>query len=324
LTVPQYERPLKTLFGLDRHLTETLPPDALSRYGFTKQANTLAINPLQRETYFKIADEALDAALVDPNVPPSIEFFRMDLGKSIHTNPSSEQLILGANNHLLANSDFIVTEPDLIKPFPFERFRLQRKFRFIEGYQGNDTVRGWRDFEGIHHAVFACMRGNEGYPKGKAYELLPDGLALRSAIPSPEIFGESSTYGPQANFKLSLRELPERGRFQVRVTASKANDLLLIEPNANGWIPNMRPSASLTWNSKECESGRMKEVVVPQDGVYQIVVHPQRPQSTPADADSSKLDHGLLGHWTMNPDQIPPPNQQSLQLAGKASWAESP
>ncbi|MFM7932487.1 MAG: LamG-like jellyroll fold domain-containing protein, partial [Pirellula sp.] len=116
----------------------------------------------------------------------------------------------------------------------------------------------------------------------------------------------------------------ERGRFQVRVTASKANDLLLIEPNANGWIPNMGPSASLTWSSKDGESGRMKEVVVPQDGVYEIVVHPQQPQSTLADADSSKLDHGLLGHWTMNPDQIPPPNQQSLQLAGKASWAESP
>ena len=140
LTVPQYDRTLKTLLGIDRNLTETLPPEALSRDGFTNQANTLAINPLQLETYFKIADEALDAALIDPNLPPVIEFFRMDLGKSIHPNPSSEQLILGANNHLLANSDFMVTEPELTKPFSFERFRLQRKFRFIEGYQGNDTV----------------------------------------------------------------------------------------------------------------------------------------------------------------------------------------
>jgi len=324
LTVPQYDRTLKTLLGIDRNLTETLPPDALSRDGFTNQANTLAINPLQLETYFKIADEALDSALVDPNVPPSIEFFRMDLGKSIHPNPSSEQLILGANNHLLANSDFIVTEPDLAKPFPFERFRLQRKFRFIEGYQGNDTVRAWRDFEGIHHAVFACMRGNEGYPKGKAYELLPNGLALRSAIPSPEIFGESSTYGPQANFKLSLRELPERGKFQVRVTASKANDLMLIEPNANAWIPNTEPSASVAWDKKEGTPGGMKEMVIPQDGIYQVVVHHQQPQSTVVDADSSKLGQGLLGHWTMNPDSIPPPGQQPLQLAGKAHWVESP
>ncbi|MFN6138419.1 MAG: LamG-like jellyroll fold domain-containing protein, partial [Planctomycetota bacterium] len=324
LTVPQYDRTLKTLLGIDRNLTETLPPDALSRDGFTNQANTLAINPLQLETYFKIADEALDSALVDPNVPPSIEFFRMDLGKSIHPNPSSEQLILGANNHLLANSDFIVTEPDLTKPFPFERLRLQRKFRFIEGYQGNDTVRAWRDFEGIHHAVFACMRGNEGYPKGKAYELLPNGLALRSAIPSPEIFGESSTYGPQANFKLSLRELPERGKFQVRVTASKANDLMLIEPNANAWIPSTEPSASVAWDKKEGAPGGMKEMVIPQDGIYQVVVHHQQPQSTVVDADSSKLGQGLLGHWTMNPDSIPPPGQQPLQLAGKAHWVESP
>lgn len=329
LTVPQYDRTLKTLLGIDRNLTETLPPEALSRDGFTNQANTLAINPLQLETYFKIADEALDAALIDPNLPPVIEFFRMDLGKSIHPNPSSEQLILGANNHLLANSDFMVTEPELTKPFSFERFRLQRKFRFIEGYQGNDTVRGWRDFDGIHHAVFACMRGNEGYPKGKAYEVLPKGLALRPAIPSPEIFGESSTYGPQANFKLSLRELPERGKFQVRVTASKVNDLLLIDPNTPAWTPNTKPSASLDWIQTSGDSKTSHQVTIPQDGVYQILVHQQQPQGAITDADSTRLEQGLLGHWTMNSEDTPLPDEQTVQLqtvqlTGKATWAESP
>ncbi len=32
---------------------------------------------------------------------------------------------------------------------------MPTKYRFIEGYQGNGTVRGWRDFDSIYHAVFA-------------------------------------------------------------------------------------------------------------------------------------------------------------------------
>ena len=58
-------------------------------------------------------------------------------------------------------------------------------------YQGNDTVRGWRDYDSIYHAVFACMRGSHGYPKGRAYSTVPEGLLLRPAIPSSEVFGES-------------------------------------------------------------------------------------------------------------------------------------
>ena len=29
------------------------------------------------------------------------------------------------------------------KPFAFEPFRMRTHYRFIEGYRGNDTVRGW-------------------------------------------------------------------------------------------------------------------------------------------------------------------------------------
>jgi hypothetical protein len=85
---------------------------------------------------------------------------------------------------------------------------MRTKFRFIEGYQGNDTVRGWRDFDSIYHAVFADFRGSSGYPKGKAYGTVPRGCLLRPAIPNDELFGTDGTYGPKANFKIALRELP--------------------------------------------------------------------------------------------------------------------
>ena len=311
LTVPQYDRSLRSLLGIDRQLTTTLPPDAVSRDGFTNQASTLVMNPLQLEAYFKIAEQALETALVDPKRPPTIQFFRMDLGKSIHPNPSSEPLVLGANNHLLPNADFIVTEPDLTKPFPFELFRMQRKFRFIEGYQGNDTVRAWRDFDGIEHSVFACMRGNEGYPKGRAYEIFPNGLALRPAIPSPEIFGESSTYGPQANFKISLRELPENGKFQVRVTASRIEDLLLIDPSIPIWTPEAPAAASAEApaENNSANPSAMRVVSIPEDGVYQIQITTVQPKDSPAKEHELKLE---LTRPSSEPNQAP----KHLQACG--------
>ena len=111
---------------------------------------------------------------------------------------------------------------------------MRTKYRFIEGYQGNDTVRGWREYDSIYHAVFADMRGSGGYPKGEAYSTVPQGLLLRPAIPNDENFGldGDSTYGPKANFKISLRELPDYGRFRVTVTAAKYNDGLLLDPGA--------------------------------------------------------------------------------------------
>ena len=128
----------------------------------------------------------------------------MDLGEEINANPEKDNLILGANSMLLRNQDFEVIELTPEKPFQYEQFLMQRKFRFVEGYQGNATVRGWREYDSIYHAVFACVRGTPGYPKGLAYQSLPEGFVLRPAIPSPEIFGQSSTYGPQSNFKICL------------------------------------------------------------------------------------------------------------------------
>jgi len=229
LTVGQYANTLRDLLGIDEQMTGILPPDGISKDGFSNNSQTLQLNPTQLEAYLQIAEKALDLVLIDETAQPKVQAFQMSFGQNVNPTPYPGTLVLGALNHLLPNQDFLVTEKMPQKNFQYTPFAMQRKFRFIEGYQGNDTVREWRDFDSIYHAVFACMRGSEGYPKGKAYESVREGLLLRPAIPSSEIFGEASTYGPFANFKIALRELPEFGNFRVKVWASKFNDALLLD-----------------------------------------------------------------------------------------------
>jgi hypothetical protein len=173
------------------------------------------------EAYFEIAEKALDHAIVDPTSEPETQNFRVDLGTGVNPDPLAERLVLGAGSALLETSDVLVTQLTAKKPFPFQPFFMRTKYRFIEGYRGNDTVRGWRDFDSIYHSVFADMRGSGGYPKGEPWSTIPKGLLLRPAIPTEEMFDEDGTYGPKANFKISLRELPDTGRFRVTVTAAK-------------------------------------------------------------------------------------------------------
>jgi hypothetical protein len=185
VTVAQYRHTLHDLLGIDDDVTARLPPDAVSRDGFTNQIGTLQCSELQVEAFLAAAERALDAALDDPRVPPRIQRFRVELGTGINPDAAPEALVLGHISQLLASADVLVTEPAVGKPFPFEPVAMQRQFRFIEGYQGNDTVRGWREFAGIHHAVFACLRGSDGDdvrrivdPRGRNAEMVRDGLLV--------------------------------------------------------------------------------------------------------------------------------------------------
>ena len=165
---------------------------------------------------------------------------------------------------------------------------MRTKYRFIEGYQGNDTVRGWREYDSIYHAVFADMRGSNGYPKGDAYSTVPQGLLLRPAIPNDEIFGADGTYGPKANFKISLRELPDDGRFRVTVTAAKYNDGLLLDPGALAQR-NPRPDAVISRDPKT-------PVTIPKAGIYQVDIYPEdnacRPRRMRRGSAKGWPDHG--------------------------------
>jgi len=272
LTVAQYRNTLHELLLLEDDLMEVLPPDAVSRDGFVNNQETLALSPLLLEAYFEIAEKALDRCIIDPRSKPTIQHFRIDLGAAINPDPCPDQLILGANSLLLDNRDFVVTQPKLSKPFDFEPFAMRTKFRFIEGYAGNDTVRGWRDYDSIYHAVFACMRGSPGYPKGFPYDTVPQGLLLRPAITNDEIFQGDGTYGPKANFKISLRELPDHGRFRVTVTAAKYNDGLLLDPGATA----QSPDGAGVVVCRDPDSPQTVTIKTP--GIYQVDVYSSAPK----------------------------------------------
>jgi hypothetical protein len=319
LTVAQYKNTLGDLLRIDEDLTGVLPADTVSKDGFLNNGSSMLLSPLLIEAYFEIAEQALDLCLVDEDSRPQIQAFRMDLGTSINPDPLPERLILGANSHLLANQDFLVSQPKPSKPFAYEPRLLRTKYRFIEGYQGNATVRGWRDYDSIYHAVFACLRGLDGYPKGTAYESVPEGLLLRPAIPSAEIFGVESTYGPRANFKISLRELPDQGRFRVTVKAAKYDDVLLLDPKTpsraeptSGALTVMNP-------------GKRQTIDVSQAGIYQLDVQ-LRPAEVNETPDDSRLTEQLVGAWQFNQDPHSTEGEKDLlgQLSDGATFVDSP
>jgi mono/diheme cytochrome c family protein len=285
LTVAQYRNTLRELLGIDQDFASILPADAISKDGFLNNASSLQLSPLLMEAYFEIADKALNHAIVDPNRKPEIQNFRVDLGAGVNPDPLAEKLVLGAGSALLETSDVLVTQLTPKKPFAFEPFFMRTKYRFIEGYRGNDTVRGWRDFDSIYHSVFADMRGSGGYPKGEPWSTVPEGLLLRPAIPTEEMFDEDGTYGPKANFKISLRELPDTGRFRVTVTAAKYDDGLLLDQGVKA-----RTSASgVVLKAVD------KTVTIPKEGIYQVDIYPV--ESKPVSPDASRLKEGLSGAW---------------------------
>lgn len=318
LTIAQYRNTLRDLLGLDEDLTESLPPDAVSRDGFLNNKETLQLSPLLLEAYFQIAGQALDRTLVDLASPPQIQKFRVVMGRNSNTTPCPDKLILGANNHLLRNEDFVVRE--LLPDNPLFRARaMETKFRFIEGYAGNDTVRGWREYDSIYHAVFACMRGTEGYPKGNAYSIAPEGLLLRPAIPSREEFEVESTYGPKANFKISLRQLPEGGRFRVTVKAARYDDGMLLE--ASDQLATTAPLPDAISQHPE----QLDQVELPGPGAYRIDVVRRQFDRAELSADYSRLEERLAGHWQFSGDATCR-NDAMLNgtTIGDGKWIDSP
>ena len=321
LTVAQYSNTLRDLLGIEEELTGVLPPDGVSKEGFVNNGRSMLLSPLLVESYFDIAERALNLAIVDPQAKPLIQNFRVDLGHEINPEPCPDSLILGANNALLANDNFIVRQLVPKKPFDFESLKMRTKWRFNEGYKGNGTVRGWREYDSIYHAVFACMRGTPGYPsgKGKAYRVASDGLLLRQAIPSEEVWQVASTYGPRANFKISLRELPKQGKFRVRVGAARYDDAMLLERGAS----RAKPAAGMFGVEG---SVKLRTIEVPQAGLYQADVFLQMPANAQIKSDDSKLNQKLVGAWELDGNAESQLARKELtgRLMGGAKFVDSP
>ena len=311
LTVAQYRNTLRELLHLEDDLTVGMTPDAISKDGFVNNQETLNISPLQLESYLEVAEEALKRSMVDPKTKPWVQDFKLEMGAGVNPKPFPETLILGAGSALLDNKDVLITQPVPTKLFSFDPRAMRTKYRFIEGYQGNDTVRGWREYDSIYHAVFADMRGSAGYPKGKAYGTVPEGLLLRPSIPNDELFESDGTYGPKANFKISVRELPDYGRFRVTVMAARYNDGLLLETGA---APATAGTDAITAKNPSTP----QSVTVAKAGIYQVDVHAAPPKG-PIAPEAANLSQGLGTALSLN-DRV----EMAGQLADQAKFVESP
>ena len=78
LTVAQYRNTLRDLLGVEEDLTGVLPPDGVSKDGFVNNGQAMLLSPLLVETYFEIAERAMDLAIVDPQA----KSLNQSLGKS--------------------------------------------------------------------------------------------------------------------------------------------------------------------------------------------------------------------------------------------------
>ena len=231
LTVAQYRNTLQELLRMEDDLTNGIPPDAVSRDGFVNNQETLHLSTQLLESYLEIADtgaHARDDRSEDQTFDSGFPDGAGDGGESGAIRGTADAGRRTAR--CLNNTDMLMTEPPLTKPFAFDRHLMQTKYRYIEGYQGNDTVRGWRRIrQHLSRCICAICAAAADIRKGRRSAWFPKGMLLRPAIPNDEMFGADGTYGPKANFKISTRELPDDGRFRITVMAAKYDDGLLLD-----------------------------------------------------------------------------------------------
>lgn len=265
LTVAQYHNTLRDLLGVEDRLADALPADGVSEEGFQNHADTLLLTPGMMETYFEIAEKALDLCLVDEAAKPRIQCFRVELGSGINEEPIAETIQLNGPA-LLPKTNFQVRQSVPDKPFAFDPLAMQTRFRFIEGYKGNSTVRAWKEFEGLYHSVFVGMIGSHtkgGYNYGRSSHMVPEGLLLRPRSPETERNGSRPSRGPAPTISMPMRELPKSGTLQITVEAARYDDGL--QPHA------------LAPESEQCieldiSGGKEATLEIPAAGVYQLDV----------------------------------------------------
>ena len=91
--------------------------------------------------------------------------------------------------------------------------------------------------------------------------------ALQS-YPSDEILGQPNRYGPMANFKISLRELPDQGNFRVTVKAARYDDALILDADES--IQEVVEAVLVT--VADLEPSLDATVVIREAGIYQVDV----------------------------------------------------
>ncbi len=235
LTKTQYRNTLKDLLGLDLGFGEELPDEGVSQEGFRNNAETLTISTLQTEYYMKIAREALGKVIMLDKVP-EIQHFRVDFGKNINPdiNPKKEPIKTGFAGAPQKAEHYRYQELPLEKPFEYTLHKRRTNYIFDEGWNGNGSVPGPKEFHHIFHSVMVDFRG-----AGKKFQLLNNGYKLNAV--QQYIPGKKTS----PTLKVIIREFPREGDFAIRVRASLAPDAPAdlppeARPRVQGYLGNRR------------------------------------------------------------------------------------
>ncbi|MEL6713438.1 MAG: DUF1587 domain-containing protein, partial [Planctomycetota bacterium] len=194
----QYANTLQELLGIDLDVSAELPPDERSKAGFSNNGATLGASALELETKDRLARAAVREALgVGPApVPTRVRVrFGKDIGQGLVAGRTG-----GYQSVPLDTDDFVV-----------------------EFLDADGAVRAPADdaeaesMDALRRRISVGLRGSSR----NRFRVTDEGLVLYGAVPGRER-APSSWQGPSPNAKLELqRVVPERGRFALRVTASR-------------------------------------------------------------------------------------------------------
>ena len=266
----QYNNTLRDLLGVDFNFAKDLPEDAFSPEGFKNNGETLGMSTLQMEYYMAIARKALDKAI--PSEKPEVMKFKIDFGFNIHQE-HKESLTMGPGGRLIPTNHYKITAPTPERNYDYTHIKLRDEFVYNEGYKGNSTVKGDKNFKGYHHAVYPELANFQG-------KIVPQGMMLK---PRGDLnFGKAGGNGPSEHMKLVLRDFPREGSVTIRVTASKAPNSLIStylgESPANKPLVTMTKLASQPLylskaNLEKPQYIMIDQLSVKEAGIYQLDVH---------------------------------------------------
>jgi len=225
----QYRNTLNDLLSLDVNWENKLPSDSKSPEGFINNGQTLLATSLHLDSYIKIAKQALDLAVVDPNNPPQIQKFKITFGKNILPELKGKRKGLGkgfgVNNYKIE---------ELTASAPYKNYICPKSFTYNKF--GSKILKGKnREFKGINH-VYQANHGVVLMQKEvRRDDLKSDGFFL-PPVHKPS-FHNIIRLAPSPHVNVKMRVFPQSGRFKMRVKAYKKE------------APNLVPYSELSYHA---------------------------------------------------------------------------
>ena len=246
LTRDEYANTLKDLLGVDIDLRHLLPPEALSKDGFTNNGKTLVISPLHIEYFLKIASTMLDKAIVTSSTPPKTYRYRWDFETNLD------------RKYIDKNLGFQSV------PMPYSHMKFSY-FKAKPNEVQSETFKSNLNLDEILHAGFRGSK-KDRYWWGANY------ITLQPIVPNKEV-GPNPWQGPSPNIKIYMqRDFPLQGKFRVNVEA---------KPLTNGKknIDKELAISSVTkMNTPKFKYDKKKKIIsFPEETIIQKIHTPNKP-----------------------------------------------